>query len=107
MANAYILMNDDALGKTALNQSVIASIAQISADDVDNVVIAQDRFSKGVEVKIVKDKLNVVVDVALKNGAKAEMRCEELQTRIYENIYQMTGIKCNHITVNVVAFDFE
>lgn len=105
MANAYILMKDDVNGKIALNQSIFASIAQISAEDDDSIEIAKDRFSKGVEVKIVKDQLNIVVDVAMKYGSKAKVRCEELQKRIYDNVYQMTGIKCNHITINVVGFD--
>lgn len=93
-------------GMIAINKSVFESIANISIDDIENVVaIKQGRFNKPVTVKIEKGQLYVSVDVKVKYGANVNATAELLQNKIYENILFMTGFKASDVAVNVEGFE--
>ena len=107
MAQDYVLIEkNEENGMIAINKSVFESIANISIDDIENVVaIKQGRFNKPVTVKIEKGQLYVSVDVKVKYGANVNATAELLQNKIYENILFMTGFKASDVAVNVEGFE--
>lgn len=107
MAQDYVVIEkNEENGMIAINKSVFESIANISIDDIENVVaIKQGRFNKPVTVKIEKGQLYVSVDVKVKYGANVNATAELLQNKIYENILFMTGFKASDVAVNVEGFD--
>ena len=107
MAQDYVVIEkNEENGMIAINKSVFESIANISIDDIKNVVaIKQGRFNKPVTVKIEKGQLYVSVDVKVKYGANVNATAELLQNKIYENILFMTGFKASDVAVNVEGFE--
>lgn len=107
MAQDYVVIEkNEENGMIAINKSVFESIANISIDDIENVVaIKQGRFNKPVTVKIEKGQLYVNVDVKVKYGANVNATAELLQNKIYENILFMTGFKASDVAVNVEGFE--
>ena len=107
MAQDYVVIEkNEENGMIAINKSVFESIANISIDDIENVVaIKQGRFNKPVTVKIEKGQLYVSVDVKVKYGANVNATAELLQNKIYENILSMTGFKASDVAVNVEGFE--
>ena len=106
MAKEYILLKEKTdSGLIALNKSVFESIVEISEDEIDEVVrINSSRFTKPIQVKILKNQLHISVDVNFKFGSNVSLVSKKLQTKIYENILQSTNIKPSEITINVVSF---
>lgn len=107
MAQDYVVIEkNEENGMIAINKSVFESIANISIDDIENVVaIKQGRFNKPVTVKTEKGQLYVSVDVKVKYGANVNATAELLQNKIYENILFMTGFKASDVAVNVEGFE--
>ena len=107
MAQDYVVIEkNEENGMIAINKSVFESIANISIDDIENVVaIKQGRFNIPVTVKIEKGQLYVSVDVKVKYGANVNATAELLQNKIYENILFMTGFKASDVAVNVEGFE--
>lgn len=107
MAQDYVVIEkNEENGMIAINKSVFESIANISIDDIENVVaIKQGRFNKPVTVKIEKGQLYVSVDVKVKYGANVNATAELLQNKIYENVLFMTGFKASDVAVNVEGFE--
>ncbi len=106
MAKEYILLKEKSdSGIIALNKSVFESIVEISKDEVEGLSkIPHTRFSRPVSIKIVNNKLHISVDVNLKYGASVGVVSKNLQTKIYDNILQMTGLKPSDISINVISF---
>ena len=107
MAQDYVVIEkNEENGMIAINKSVFESIANISIDDIENVVaIKQGRFNKPVTVKIEKGQLYVSVDVKVKYGANVNATAELLQNKIYENILFMTGFNASDVAVIVEGFE--
>ncbi|MEF9921080.1 Asp23/Gls24 family envelope stress response protein [Anaerorhabdus sp.] len=106
MAQEYVLLNEKgATGEIALSKNVFELIADITLDDVDSVErIPANKFSKAISCKIVNNQLHIAIDVKLKYGANVNATCEILQNRIYQNIYDMTNMKCGSVDIHVVGF---
>lgn len=107
MAQDYIVLKEqEDTGMIAINKSVFESITEISVQEVDGAIcIPNTRFSKPIQIKIVKNKLQVDADIKVRYGSKVNVISEMVQNRIYENIFFMTGYKPSDITVNVIGFD--
>ncbi len=107
MAQEYVLMNEDSeTGEIALSKNVFELIADITLNDVDNVVrMPANKFSKSISCKIVNNRLHIGADIKIKYGANVNATCEILQNRIYQNIFDMTNMKCGHVDIHVVGFD--
>ncbi len=107
MAQDYVILNENKeLGLTAINKSVLKSIAEISIDDIENAVrLHESGFFKPLAVKIEDNALLISADIKVKYGANVAATCELVQNKIYENILFMTGIKPTDVTVNVVGFE--
>lgn len=107
MAQEYILTNEDSdIGEIALSKNVFELIADITLGDVDNVVrIPSTKFTKTISCKIVNNQLHIGADVRIKYGANVNATCEILQNRIYQNILDMTNMRCGNVDIHVVGFD--
>ncbi len=106
MAQEYIIMKEKCdIGMIALSKSVFDTITEISIDDVESVVKCnQKQFNKPIQSKIVSNRLQISVDIKMKYGANVSSVCEIFQNKIFQNVYQMTGLKCDDIRINVVGF---
>ena len=109
LAQEYIQIKekDEGPGLIALSKGVFETIAQISIDDVDQAyAIEPTTLKKPIQCKIANNRLNVMAEIKVKYGANVNAVCETLQDRIYQNILQMTSLKCNLVDVKVVGFLF-
>lgn len=109
MAQEYIQIQnkEEGNGLIALSKGVFETIAQISIDDVEQAVaIEPTALKKPIQCKIANNRLNVVAEIKVKYGANVNEVCESLQTRIFQNILQMTSLKCNLVDVRVNGFIF-
>ncbi len=108
MAQDYIILHEEKNndnGIIAINKSVFQSIAEISVSDIENAYTSIGKFNKPIQVKIVKNKLEVTADIKVRYGANVNTTCELVQNKIYENILFMTGYKVNDVKVNVEGFE--
>lgn len=102
MAEEYVLLrSSEEIGKIALNKTVFKSIVDISLHDNEDIVIDKDI---PVQIKVVKNKLEIATGITLKYGVNVKTVCENLQKAIYDNIFMMTNIKCKSITIDVLGF---
>lgn len=103
MAQEYIKLNEtNENGILALNSSVFDEIAELSVNKVSDCYLSKQ--GKSVNVKINKDKLILNINVKLKQNINVQNVCEQLQNKIYDNIFQTTEIKVSQININVVGF---
>lgn len=107
MAQDYVMLKESSRnGVIAINKNVFQSIAEISLNDVPNVIPAESYMVKPVSVKIDKNKLEVEANIKVKYGENAAVASSLVQNKIYENILFMTGYKVGSVTVNVQNFEF-
>lgn len=109
MAQEYIQIKEkeEDGGLIALSKGVFETIAQISIEDVDQAyAIEPTALKKPIQCRIANNRLNVLAEIKVKYGANVNEVCETLQDRIYQNVLQMTSLKCNLVDVKVVGFIF-
>lgn len=107
MAQEYVSINEkNENGEIALSKNVFELIADISIDDVENAKrITGNKFTKPIQCKISQNQLHIGMDIKVKYGANVNATCEILQNNIYQNILQMTNLKCASVDIHVVGFD--
>ncbi len=103
----YVVLKKDAgSGMIAINKSVFEAIAEISMQDIENIVHTPTSFSKKtLSVKVDDNQLKIEADVRVKYGANVAETCGLVQSKIYENIVFMTGYKPSDVRVNVTGFE--
>ena len=109
MVYEYINMKVDATdnSKIALSKVVFESIIKSTLKaDTKAVLPEENAFSKYVIVKITDNTLSISIDIKVKFGCNVNDICERLQEKIFQNIYQMTDIKCYYIDIRVIGFVF-
>ena len=105
MTEEYVLLKDsNEIGKIALNKSVFSSIVNISLDEIEGVV--KPEKDDHIEIKVIKNRLEITVGVIVKNDSNVKTVCENLQKKIFDNILDMTNIKAKTITVDVLVFRY-
>ncbi len=102
-----VLREDPASGLIAINKSVFQVIAEITLQDIENIIIpeANSFQRKPVSVKVENNTLKLEADVRVKYGANVTDTCGLAQSKIYENITFMTGYKPGDVRVNVIGFE--
>lgn len=107
MAQEYICINqDNNRGIVALNSNVFSTIATISCEDVKGVsLVADKKFSKSVNCKVLKNQLTLTLQVNMKQGYNLSKQCEQLQLAIRKNIETMTNLKSCVINIDVVGLE--
>ena len=105
MTEEYVLLKDsNEIVKIALNKSVFSSIVNISLDEIEGVV--KPEKDDHIEIKVIKNRLEITVGVIVKNDSNVKTVCENLQKKIFDNILDMTNIKAKTITVDVLGFSY-
>ena len=106
MAQDYVILHEKSdNGLIAINKSVFHAISEISIGEVEYAMLNNSAFNKPLQVRIVKNKLEITADIKVRYGANVNTTCELVQNRIYENILFMTGFKASEVTVNVEGFE--
>ncbi len=106
MAQEYIFLEEKSgIGKIALSKFVFEIITDITLNEVENVEkVPSSKFSNSICCKIIKNQLNIIVNVKVKYGANVNATCEILQNKIYQNVLQMTNLQCSKIDIQVSGF---
>ena len=68
--------------------------------------IVMEVFDDHIEIKVIKNRLEITVGVIVKNDSNVKTVCENLQKKIFDNILDMTNIKAKTITVDVLGFSY-
>lgn len=107
MAQEYIVIKEktEQSGLIALSKSVFESIAVISVEEVEGCNLI-DNTKKAVVCRIQNNRLHVSVDAKVKYGVNVNRTCEEIQTRVTQNIQLMTNLKCGSVDVKISGFVF-
>ena len=117
--NKDYLMQEQESGSVNISEEVIASIAAVSAMEVDGVVTlgsginfaelfsGKKSSSKGVKIAI--EESEVVVDVALsvKYGFVIPTIASKVQDNVINAIDSMTGLHVSAVNVHVIGIAFE
>ncbi len=109
MAQEYVMIHQDHahLGQIALTKEVFEMIAKIASEETEGVAgLETGPMKHPVTCKIQDNLLNVHVEVKIKYGQNVSKVCEELQTKIFQSVLQMTDLKCNLIDIKVAGFAF-
>jgi uncharacterized alkaline shock family protein YloU len=103
----YVVLKKDAgSGMIAISKSVFEAIAEITMQDIENIVHTPTSFSKKtLSVHVDDNQLKIEADVRVKYGANVSETCGLVQSKIYENIVFMTGYKPSDVRVNVTGFE--
>ena len=73
-------------------------------DEIEGVV--KPEKDDHIEIKVIKNRLEITVGVIVKNDSNVKTVCENLQKKIFDNILDMTNIKAKTITVDVLGFSY-
>ena len=103
----YVVLKKDAgSGMIAISKSVFEAIAEITMQDIENIVHTPTSFAKKtLSVHVDDNQLKIEADVRVKYGANVSETCGLVQSKIYENIVFMTGYKPSDVRVNVTGFE--
>ncbi len=104
MANEYIqVTNETNKSQISLNLGVFESIVNECVNTNEDVELVD---KKSILCRSQNNELSIRVNVRVHLNSNAITICEYLQESIFNNIYQMTDIKCYDIAVNVEEFIF-
>ena len=109
------------LGKMALSEEAIATIAGAAATECYGVVgmagrkmtdglselLGRENLSKGVTVSIDGDDVYINVSVILGYGVKIPEVARMVAEKVRYTVYNYTGLKVKRVTVNVESLRFQ
>lgn len=106
MAQEYVLSNKQSdLGMIALNKTVFETIAYISLDEFS--CVSKDlKVTRCVKSSVKDNQLCISMDIKLKMGTNVNQISHDIQEKVYQNIFDMTGFQCECIDVSVKAFEY-
>lgn len=108
-------------GIISIDDNVIATMAGISAMESYGIVgmasknatdglfelLKSDYLVKGIKVYTKDDMLNIDLHVILEYGVKISVVAENIMDRVRFNIEKFTGLKVEHININVQGIRLE
>ncbi len=110
----------EVIGSLKISQSVIESIANAAAGEVEGVSSVADRGnirdvfnikrgvnSKSIKVDVRNDVTVIDVYINLKYGAKIQTVSQQVQQKVKDSIQSMTGIAISKVNVHIMAIDFD
>ncbi len=107
-------------GKVIFANDVIATIANLAATEVENVVgltggvmeeltgkLGKKSYTKGVKVDVNDDIVVVDMTVSVRYGSKIQEVCHQIQQNVKNSIETMTGLTVSQVNIFVqsIAFD--
>jgi len=96
-------ISDSSIGTTALSTPVFDSIARLAMEDVMGISLVDEKNS--FQCKIIDNHLKIIMNVKVDYKLEVTKTCEKLQQTIYNQIFNMTNIKCNDINIRVSGFN--
>ena len=106
-------------GNVKISDEVIATIAQIAANEVDGIIGTGSSFAgeikqilskkapagKGVKVVTEIGEVTVDISVVVEYGAKIPAVSWELQENVKKNVESMTGLSVRKVNIHVVGIE--
>ena len=104
-----------AQSKLRISEDVIITVARLATLDVNGVAglageitkISKLRGNGPITVSVIGDVAALEIKIKVKNGAKATVVAEEVQTAVKENVQNMTGVTVARVNVIVSGVVFE
>lgn len=106
-------------GNVKISDEVIATIAQIAANEVDGIIGTGSSFAgeikqilskkapagKGVKVVTEEGEVTIDINVVVEYGAKIPAVSWELQENVKKNVESMTGLLVRKVNIHVVGIE--
>ena len=106
-------------GNVKISDEVIATIAQIAANEVDGIIGTGSSFAgeikqilskkapagKGVKVVTENGEVTLDINVVVEYGAKIPAVSWELQENVKKNVESMTGLSVRKVNIHVVGIE--
>lgn len=112
--------NKSGVGEVQIANEVVASIAGISAAEVEGVDSMAGGFrnelvgkfgvknlSKGVKVEVNDDSAMVEIAINMKYGYNIPKTCSQVQEKVAQAINSMTGLKVKKVNVRIAGVSLE
>jgi uncharacterized alkaline shock family protein YloU len=104
MAQDFLKIENE-VGVTALSKPVFESIVKNTLEEAKGIIF--DKTDSSIyQCKFINNDLKILMNLTIKYGEEVTKTCEKLQMQIYDNIYDMTNIKCNDINIRISGFRF-
>lgn len=113
-------MSSEGIGEIQIANEVIATIAGISAAEVEGVdsmaggftnelvgKFGVKNYSKGVKVEIVDDSAFVSIAINMRYGYNIPKTCKTVQDKIAQAIDNMTGLRVSEVNVRIAGVSLE
>ncbi len=105
------------LGEIEISKDVITTIAAVAALEVEGLVeqsgqsgissVFKRSSHKTVETELEDGQVNINVNIAVKYGFPVHETAEEVQSKVEEEVEEMTGLEVSEVNVDVAALAFE
>ena len=105
------------LGEIEISKDVITTIAAVAALEVEGLVepdntsglssVFKRSSSKVVETELEDGQVKINVNIAVKYGYPVHETAEKVQTKVQEQVEEMTGLDVSEVNVDVAALAFE
>lgn len=112
--------NRSGVGEVQIANEVVASIAGISASEVEGVdsmaggftnelagKFGMKNLSKGVKVEVLDDTAVVELAINMKYGYNIPKTCEKVQEKVAQAINSMTGLTVQKVDVRIAGVTLE
>jgi uncharacterized alkaline shock family protein YloU len=105
MAKDHIqLSSSKAFGQINIKKDVFYAVALLAIQEEKRATLDKKSFRYAVDVDVVKNELNLKLDVKVQYGKNVNDVCNSLQEKISTQVEQMTGLVVKKIDVNVIGF---
>ena len=108
------------IGEVQIANEVVASIAGISASEVEGVdsmagglagelagKFGAKNLSKGVKVEVADDIAMVELAISMKYGYSIPKTCKQVQEKVMQAINSMTGLTVKQVNVRIAGVSLE
>lgn len=108
------------IGEVQIANEVVASIAGISASEVEGVdsmagglagelagIFGAKNLSKGVKVEVADDIAMVELAINMKYGYSIPKTCKQVQEKVMQAINSMTGLTVKQVNVRIAGVSLE
>ena len=119
MASKYFLVSETSTGNISIHAQVFKAIAKGAIAEVDGVSQMFDsvtaaiteafntkKHRNGVEIEFENGGLVIDAYVNIKAGVSIAEVAKNIQERVHNTVYTMTGLKTKAVYVHVVSIDF-
>ena len=113
------LKHENEIGNVNISEDVIASIAAVSAAEVEGVSVltsginfselfgGKKATSKGVKVVLGEDRVTIDLFLSIRYGEVIPTIASQIQDKVMSAIESMTGLSVSAVNVHVAGVSFE